>query len=135
MTPADFDALVGEWLTIPHVAELIGADAARVRRMVQDHRLLAVRRGDPLRMCVPADLLVEVGAPGAAEPDPRDDEASHAILQHLRGTATVLFDAGFDDVEAITWLFTPDDSLPGRPIDLLRQGQRTEVRRRAQSLA
>ena len=46
----------------------------------------------------------------------------------------VLHDQHFSDAEILEWLFTSDDSLPGRPIDHLRRGQRGEVRRRAQSL-
>jgi Rv2175c C-terminal domain of unknown function len=46
-----------------------------------------------------------------------------------------LGDAGFSDEEAIIWLFTADDSLPGRPVDALREGRKTEIRRRAQALA
>ena len=67
---------------------------------------------------VPAELLVD-----------------GRIAPYLGGTVTVLRDGGFDDVELLTWLFTEDESLPGRPIDLLRSGQRGEVRRRAQTLA
>ena len=47
----------------------------------------------------------------------------------------VLGDAGYSDEELIIWLFTPDESLGGRPIDALREGRKTEIRRRAQSLA
>ena len=47
----------------------------------------------------------------------------------------VLADAGYSDEELIVWLFTPDESLRGRPIDALREGRKTEIRRRAQSLA
>ena len=43
------------------------------------------------------------------------------VLTPLKGTLSTLKDAGFDDEESIKWLFTPDDSLPGRPIDLLRE--------------
>ena len=46
----------------------------------------------------------------------------------------VLQDAGFTDEQAIRWLFTPDDTLPGRPIDALRDGRKTEIRRRASAL-
>lgn len=46
----------------------------------------------------------------------------------------VLRDAAYTDAQAIRWLFTEDESLPGRPIDALRRGQKTEVRRRAQAL-
>jgi hypothetical protein len=47
----------------------------------------------------------------------------------------VLADAGFTDEEAMRWLLTADDSLPGSPVDALRAGRKTEVRRRAQALA
>ena len=55
----------------------------------------------------------------------------------LRGTFTVLADGGMDDTEIIEWLFTPDATLPveGAPIDALRAGHKTEIRRRAQELA
>jgi Rv2175c C-terminal domain of unknown function len=56
-------------------------------------------------------------------------------LPELRGTLTVLADSGYDDEAAVRWLFTPDGSLPGRPVDALREGRKTEVRRRAQALA
>ena len=44
---------------------------------------------------------------------------------------------GMDDDEIIEWMFTPDPTLPveGAPIDALRAGHKTEIRRRAQELA
>jgi hypothetical protein len=57
------------------------------------------------------------------------------VVDSLKGTIVVLSDAGFSDEELIGWLFTPDESLRGRPIDALREGRKTEIRRRAQSLA
>jgi hypothetical protein len=114
----DLDLLVPEWLTIPDVAERLGLDAGKVRHLIQDRVLVAVRRGDPRVLSVPAAFLV-------------DD----APLAELRGTLTVLADAGYDDQAALGWLFTPDDSLPGTPIDALRAGRKTEIRRRAQALA
>ena len=53
------------------------------------------------------------------------------MLASLHGTITVLADAGFSDEEAIVWLFTQDDLLGTTPIDALRAGRKTEVRRRA----
>jgi hypothetical protein len=47
---------------------------------------------------------------------------------------TVLHDTGYDDRTARRWLFTADDSLPGRPIDALRENRGSEVKRRAQAL-
>ena len=114
----DLDTLVGQWLTLPDVAERLGLDVGKVRRLLQDRYLVAVRRGERNVLSVPASLL-EDGAP----------------LAELRGTLTVLADAGYDDEAALRWLFTPDDSLPGRPVDALREGRKTEVRRRAQALA
>ncbi|HNN49358.1 MAG TPA: Rv2175c family DNA-binding protein [Marmoricola sp.] len=35
----------------------------------------------------------------------------------------------------LEWIFTEDDSLPGRPIDALRENRGAEVKRRAQVLA
>ncbi|WP_414601921.1 Rv2175c family DNA-binding protein [Micrococcus sp.] len=115
---ADLDALVGEWVTLPDVAEHLDILVTRVHNLVKDGRLLAVRRADPPVRAVPAAFLTETG-----------------VLEPLRGTLVLLRDAGYSDVEALRWLFTPDDSLPGRPVDLLRDGHKTEVRRRAQALA
>lgn len=114
----DLDTLVPSWLTYPDVAERLGIDVTRVRRLVQDHYLIAVRRGERNVWSIPEALLVD------SEPMP-----------DLRGTLTVLADSGFGAEESLRWLFTPDDSLPGTPIDALRAGRKTEVRRRAQALA
>ncbi len=110
--------LVEHWLTLPDVAEQMGLDVGKVRRLVQDHALIAVRRGERSVLSVPADLLIE-GRP----------------LADLPGTLSVLMDSGYEPESALRWLMTPDDSLPGSPLDALKQGRKTEVRRRAQALA
>lgn len=112
------DELVGEWLTLPDAAERLGVETSRVRRLIDEGELVAMRRGDPVVRSVPAAMLLDGG-----------------LTPHLAGTLTVLRDAGFSDEEMLTWLFTEDDTLPGRPIDQLRAGQRGEVRRRAQAMA
>jgi hypothetical protein len=114
----EIDVLVEEWLTLPDVAEALGLDVMKVRRLIQEHDLVAIRRGEPLRLSVPAALIAD-GLP----------------LPNLRGTLTVLGDAGFTDAEAIAWLFTADPTLPGTPVDALWAGRKTEIRRRAQALA
>jgi hypothetical protein len=114
----DLDDLVSTWLTVPDVAELVGLDVGKVRRLLQERYLVGVRRGERNVLSVPAALIAD-GAP----------------LPELRGTLVVLADSGYDDEAAIRWLFTPDDSLPGTPVDALRAGRKTEVRRRAQALA
>jgi hypothetical protein len=84
-------------------------------------------------LSVPADFLVPVDR-GNSTADVQADGAGAAVLASLQGTLSVLGDAGFTPEDAIVWLFTPDDSLPGRPVDALRSGHKTEVRRRAQAM-
>jgi excisionase family DNA binding protein len=135
---AALDALVPDWLTLPDVAERLAIDVGKVRRLIQEGRLVAVRRGERNVLSVPTDFLVpehlaNPSAPGA--PAEQDDAAPRwAILAALRGTLTLLTDAGFDEAEAIEWLFTSDDVLGRPPIEALRSGSKTEVRRRAQTL-
>jgi len=114
----DLDQLVPAWLTLPDAAERLGLDVGKVRRLLQDRHLVAVRRGERNVLSVPEDLILD-GAP----------------VPELRGTLTVLADSGYDDEAALRWLFTPDDSMPGTPLEALRAGRKTEVRRRAQALA
>nr|WP_276582033.1 Rv2175c family DNA-binding protein [Cellulomonas sp. RIT-PI-Y] len=124
--------LVDSWLTIPDVADALGVDAGRVRRLLKEGRLAGVRRGDPPVLSIPAEFLVPIDAANPSA-DERDEGGSATVLASLQGTLTLLGDARFSYGEAIAWLYTPDDSLPGRPIDLLRAGHKTAVRRLAQA--
>lgn len=108
-------------LTVPEVAEQLGLPANRVHNLLRDHELAAVR-DDGGRRRVPADFLL-IGPDGSAE-----------IIKGLSGVLTLLSDARYTDDEAIDWLFTPDESLPGTPVEAIRAGRGTEVRRRAQAL-
>ncbi|CAN7464715.1 Rv2175c family DNA-binding protein [Knoellia sp. LjRoot47] len=114
------ETLVGEWLTVPDIAERLGVRLADVRRFIDDREVLAARVGERRVVSVPAKFF--------------DDEG---ILSALKGTFTVLGDGGMNDDEVLRWLFTPDATLPveGAPIDALRGGFKTEVRRRAMELA
>ncbi len=116
--PADLDALVGDWLTLPDVAERLDVVVTRVHNLVKDRRIVAVRRGERAVRSVPALFLTETG-----------------LVESVHGTLVLLHDAGYSEEESLRWLFTADESLPGRPIDALRDGRKTEVRRRAQALA
>lgn len=111
------ESAVSEWLTIPDVAERLGLDANRARGLLRDRQLLAVRRGERNVLSVPADFVQD-----------------GAVLKGLPGTLVLLADAGYSDEEALRWLFTADESLPGTPVDALRANRGTEVRRRAQAL-
>ncbi|MDJ0356956.1 Rv2175c family DNA-binding protein [Paenarthrobacter sp. PH39-S1] len=111
------EKLVSEWLPLPDVSELLGVSITKVHSLLESRALLAVRIGERKIRSVPAAFFVD-----------------GKILDSLRGTLVVLGDAAFSDEEAIAWLFTEDDSLPGRPVDALREGRKTEIRRRAQAL-
>lgn len=117
-TSSEIFDLVGDWLTIPDVAEALDLKVTRVHNLISDRALIALRDPQTDVRKVPALFL-------------RQDKP----LESLKGTLVVLADAGFSDEEAISWLYTEDDSLPGRPIDALIDGRKTEIRRRASALA
>ena len=105
-----------ELLSIKEVAAILSVPGTRVEQMVRDGQLVALKRERvPF---VPADFF-----------------ADGALVKGLVGTITVLSDSGFEPSEMLRWLFTEDDSLPGRPIDALRGNRGTEVKRRAQAMA
>ena len=116
MNPAA-DALVDEWLSPSEVATQLGLPISRVKQLIRDHKLLAVTRSAGER-AIPAAFL-----------------DGDQIVKGLSGTLTVLFDCGFADEEALRWLFTADETLPGTPIQALYARRGTEVNRRAQALA
>ena len=111
------DAIVGDWLTIPDVADRLGLPASRVKQMLRDRKLLAVQRPNG-EFAVPAGFL-----------------DGDQVIHGLGGTLTLIFDCGFTETEALSWLFTADESLPGTPVQALAEHRRTEVNRRAQALA
>jgi hypothetical protein len=132
-TPSTLDSLVDEWLTLPDLSERLGLDVGKVRRLLQERRLVGARRGDPKVLSVPAQFLVPGHLANPSQPSHTEDGPAWTVLSALQGTFTVLSDAGFSDEDAIAWLFTDDPSLPGTPIAALREGRKTEVRRRAQA--
>jgi hypothetical protein len=103
------------WLTIPDLVEILGLPQGRVRRLIDDHALLARRIDGVLK--VPADFI-------------KDREP----LGELRGTVIVLHDAGFSEDEAVNWMLADNDVLGVAPIEALRAGRKAEVRRVAQAL-
>lgn len=115
---SDLENLVSEWLPLPDVAERLGCTVTKVHGLLDERALVAARVGEKNVRSIPALFL-----------------DGNAIVDSLKGTIAVLGDAGFSDEELIGWLFTPDESLRGRPIDALREGRKTEIRRRAQILA
>ncbi|NHN56865.1 helix-turn-helix domain-containing protein [Calidifontibacter sp. DB0510] len=112
--------LVGSWMSIPEVADAIGVRQRDVRAMIDDGQLLAHRIGPNDALSIPAAFVRE-----------------GQILPALLGTITVLADAGLSSEESLTWLFTPDETLPvvGSPMTMLQLGRKAEVRKRASELA
>ncbi|SNV76839.1 transcriptional regulator [Corynebacterium imitans] len=111
------DLLAGEeLLSLPAVAEMLGVPVTKVHDLVNARKLVLYRKDG--RKAVPALLFA-------------DGEMSKFIT----GAITVLFDGGFSEEEILSYLFTEDDSLPGRPIDALHGHGAREVIRRAQAMA
>jgi hypothetical protein len=104
-----------EWLTLPDFAETLGVKITRVHQMIRDGLLLAIRRDGVLR--IPVELV-----------------ATDMARKHLPGVLNLLHDAGYNDEEAVRWLYTDDPSLPGTPATALSGSRATEVKRRAQAL-
>ncbi len=102
-----------ELLTEAQAAELLGIEAARVHQMVREGVVLAVRQGD--QRGIPA-LFIQDGV----------------VVKHLTSVLTQLRDIRYNDDEIVEWLFRVDDSLPGCPIQALRENRGSEVKRRAQ---
>ncbi len=105
-----------EMLSLTETAQRLGISPTGVRSLVKEHGLLAVRR-EGVGLVVPADQL----------------DGDHPV-KHLKGVLTLLADAGYDAEGSLRWLTTPDDSLPGTPLQALHENRATEVKRRAQAL-
>jgi hypothetical protein len=110
------DALIGDWLDWSEASDALHVSVSKVRQLIREHQLAAA-----------------VPVPGAGQKVPAALIMDGEIVKGLPGLLTVLHDTGWDDREALTWLFTADDSLPGRPIDALRENRGSEVKRRAQA--
>ncbi|OIQ79350.1 DNA-binding proteinc [mine drainage metagenome] len=114
----EVEALIPAWFTLDDAARELGIEVNRVRQLLAEGSLVSVRRGERSLTSIPALFFSE-----------------GEVVKHLGGTLTVLKDSGYSTLEALRWLFTPDESLPGTPIEALRENRGTEVKRRAQALA
>ena len=104
-----------ELMTIPEVGAALGVNVTRVHQYLRDGQLVGVP-GNGGGRAVPASFLCD-----------------GAIVKGLAPVITLLRDARYADEEIIDWLFRADDSLPGTPIEALRENRGTEVKRRAQA--
>ncbi|GIF31381.1 Rv2175c family DNA-binding protein [Actinoplanes utahensis] len=103
------------WITLPDVSEKLGVTISKVHQLIREGSLLAVRR-DGVRV-VPAELV-----------------ANATVLKHLPGVLTLLHDAGYNDEEALKWLYEPDETLDGNAAIALGGDRAREAKRRAQAL-
>jgi hypothetical protein len=114
----DLADLIEEWLDWRAAAEALGVTVSKVRQHIREHQLAAAVPAPGVGQQVPAELIM-------------DGE----IVKGVPGLLTTLHDGQYDDREILAWMFTPDDTLPGRPIDALRENRGSEVKRRAQAMA
>ena len=119
MTTSDLtlESLITDWLTLPDLAERMNLPITKVRQLVKDRQLVAVKRGERNIVSVPAAFIL-----------------GNEVLKGLPGTLTLLADNKYTDEEALRWMFTADDTLPGTPVQARHENRGTEVRRRAQAL-
>lgn len=103
-------------LSLTDVAERMGIGPTGVRDLVKSGHLLTVKDAEG-KTVVPGDQL-----------------DGDQLVKHLVPVLTLLRDAGYSDDEALTWLSTPDDTLPGTPLQALHENRATEIKRRAQAL-
>ena len=104
-----------ELLSLTDVGERLGIGPTGVRDLVKAGHLLTLQTDEGVR--VPAGLL-----------------DGDQLVKHLVPVLTLLHDAGYRPDEALTWLTTPDDTLPGTPLQALHENRATEIKRRAQAL-
>jgi hypothetical protein len=117
-TSLDLGELIPAWLDWKAAGTALGVSVSKVRQLIREHQLAAVVPREGAGQQVPAELIM-------------DGE----IVKGVPGLLTLLHDGGYDDREALAWMFTPDDTLPGRPIDALRENRGSEVKRRAQAMS
>jgi Rv2175c C-terminal domain of unknown function len=103
-----------ELLSFPDTAAQLGVPVNRLHQLVRDGQLIALRDGDGPRG-IPASFIKD-----------------GAVVRWLPAVITMLRDARFEDAQIVEWLHRGDDSLPGAPIDALRENRGSEVKRRAQ---
>ena len=104
------------WITVPDVCERLGISPGKVHRLVEERYLLGRKSEGVFRI---PEVMLQGNEP----------------VKEVRGTLVVLLDGGFDEDSPLEWLLGHHELLGVSPIEALRAGRKTEVRRIAQSLA
>ncbi|HET6166454.1 MAG TPA: Rv2175c family DNA-binding protein [Marmoricola sp.] len=114
----DLGVLISDWMDWNAASNALGVPVSKIGQLIKEHQLAAAVPREGAGQQVPAELIM-------------DGE----IVKGVPGLLTLLHDGGYDDREILAWMFTSDDSLPGRPIDALRENRGSEVKRRAQAMS
>lgn len=103
-------------LSVPDFAERMGVVVTKVFDLLGNHQLIAVDRDG--KKAIPERFLADDGH----------------VVKFVPGVIALLSDGGYTDAEIFEYLFTADDTLPGRPVDAIHGHLAREVMRRAQSM-
>lgn len=106
-------------LTVEETARRLGEVTSHVTDLIKSHKLIAVR-------------VSGAGTAGVRIPEAFLGEKG--VNRFVPGAIALLHDGGFADAEILRYLFTEDETLPGRPIDVLHGPHAREVLRRAQAM-
>ncbi|MFC6145526.1 Rv2175c family DNA-binding protein [Corynebacterium nasicanis] len=104
-------------LTLPETADRLGVVITRV------HDLLAAKK-----------LIAHVIDGKRHVPEALFAAGSSTTGKFVPGLLTLMADGGYSDEEILRYLFTADETLPGRPVDALHGQLAREVLRRAQAM-
>jgi hypothetical protein len=102
-------------IPLPDTAQLLDEGIIKVEQHVKDGALVIMRNAEGIR-CVPSSFIQD-----------------GLIVKHLDAVIRLLRDSRFTDAEIVDWLHRPDDTLPGTPIQALRDDRSREIKRRAQA--
>lgn len=105
-------------LTLPETAERLGVVVTRVHDLLGAKKLIAYLIDG--KRHIPQALF---------------KEGENSTGKFVPGVLTLLADGGYSDEEILRFLFTEDETLPGRPVDALHGQLAREVLRRAQAMA
>lgn len=135
------DDTFGQLIPAKDAAALLGVPTTRIKQLERENLLVTVRSGKTNH--VPASLLepltpAELAAATAAAADSDEEDslqpATHRLRLDLRGTLTLLLDAGFTREEAAAWLWALDEELGQTPLDAILDGHQHHVNRIAATL-
>lgn len=109
-----------ELLSVPEAADLLRVRLRDIRTMMADRRIIGVRVDGVLVLA--KDQFVDRGE-------------GYEPLGSMRGTLTMLTDAGFSDDESFAWLYQHNAEIGSTPMEALRAGRHRAVRRVIAGLA